>query len=512
MRTGILESAGKVLLRAVVGLVVSGLYACGSSSAPSPAADTAPIPVAQKLSQTGRWFTDEQGRVVVIHGTNMINKLPPYYPAALGFGDKDLGFLAKNGFNGIRLGFIWAGVEPQPGQYDDAYIDRMAALAAQVESYGLLPLMNFHQDGYSAVYGGEGAPAWASLSDGVPGSPLPPPANVLPGASIANENFWMNAKGPDGIGLQDHFAAAWQHVAQRLHADSRIIYELYNEPSPGYVDLALCAQPLGCPEFDAGILAPFYKKLLQPIRQIDATRLIMVEPNAFFDLGMNTWLPSLDDPQVGFAFHDYCVLGSLGIPLPSGLPIPSIPCDQLIAIPLSDAQAHFNSTGEANLMNELGAGDTDDDDASLLDQSDQQMLSWMHWAYWAQDFGKPSTYGLVNDPAKEPAGDNLKQNLLTVLSRPSPRLIAGTPQNWSWDPAASTFKAAYSTARADGGGSFPAGTVSSFFIHPRFFPKGYQVQVTGGTVVSAANATWLQVAGLAGAGSVALTVTPIAVH
>src|SRR6185295_6057651 len=135
-------------------------------------------------------------------------------------------------------------VEPSPGEYDDAYIDRLAALASLAEKHGLLPVLNFHQDGYSEVYGGNGAPAWASISYGVPGTPLPPPANVLPGAAIANENFWANTAGPDGIGLQDHYAAAWQHVAERLKGDSHIVYELYNEPSPGFVDVALCALPI----------------------------------------------------------------------------------------------------------------------------------------------------------------------------------------------------------------------------------------------------------------------------
>lgn len=495
----------KISRNLVVSLAIAGLCACGSSSTPQMASNASPIPVAQTLSQTGRWFTDEQGRVVIIRGTAMLNKLTPYYPAALGFGDKDLSFLAENGFNGIRIGFIWAGVEPSPGQYDDAYIDQIAALAAQAESYGLLPVIDFHQDSYSEVYGGEGAPAWASISYGVPGLPQ---IFGLPGASIANENFWLNTKAPDGIGLQDHYAAAWKHVAERLQADSHAVFEPYNEPSPGIVDFPVCAQPVGCPEFDSGLLAPFYKKVIQSIRPSNPTRLLMVEPNALFDLGMNTWLPSMDDPQVGFAFHDYCVVADVGIPLPSGLPIPAIPCDQLVAIPLTDAQAHFNSTAEANLMDEFGAGDTDGDIADLLDQSDQQMLSWMHWAYWAQDYGKPSAYGLVNNLNDPPSGTNLKQGLLAVLSRPSPRLIAGTPQSWNWDSSTSTFKAAYSTARADGSGSFPAGAVSTFFLHPRFFPNGYQVQVTGGTVVSAAGASWLQVAALAGADSVTLTITP----
>ncbi len=489
----------------VAGLAIAGLCACGSGtdvSAVGDAGGAVQLAVPQKLSRTGAWFTDEQGRVVVIHGTNMINKLAPYAPDALGFGEKDLSFLAENGFNGIRLGFIWAGVEPQPGQYDDAYIDRLMATIAAAESHGLVPLVNFHQDGYSKVYGGEGAPDWASLSDGVPGSPLPAPANVLPGASIANENFWANTAGPDGIGLQDHYAAAWRHVAERLKADSRIVFELYNEPSPGYVDVAPCALPTGCPEFDLLKLEPFYQRVLEAIRPVDPTRLIFVEPTALFDLGAMTWLPSTADPNVAFAFHDYCALDE------AGLPLPPQGCEQIDAIPLANAQSHFNSTGEPNLMNEFGAFMKDESVASLLDQADQQMLSWMHWAYWAQDFGQPATYGLVNDPSKPPEGDNVKQGLLDVLTRPSPRVIAGTPKSWSWNASTSTLQASYSTARADGNGNFPAGAVSTFFIQPRFFPNGYRVQVTGGEVTSAANAALLTIVALPESSTVAVSVGP----
>jgi len=496
----------KIALVACLGLAVTGPSAFNASSAtPAPApASTSAFPAPQALNHTGRRFTDEQGRVVVMHGTNMINKLAPYTPDALGFGAKDLQFLADNGFNGIRLGLTWAAVEPQPGVYDNTYIDKIVALAAQAEQYGLTPVVNFHQDGYSEQYGGNGAPGWASISYGIPGLTfLPPPANVLPGAAIANENFWANAKASDGIGLQDHFAAAWKHVAQRFGSDTGTVFELYNEPSTGIVDIAPCVLPICCPLFDMFKLAPFYHRVLKAVRQVDPTRLVMVEPNAFFGLDARTWLPSMNDPQVGFAFHDYCATSL--VPLP--IPLPGV-CDLLTGITLSNAQAHFASTGEPMNMNEFGAGDSDATVSSLLDRADQQMLSWMHWAYWAQDFGKAATYGLVNDPSKAPEGDNVKQGLLTVLTRPSPRVVAGTPQGWSWNATASTFKASYATARADGHGTFPAGATSEFFVHPRFFPNGYQVQVTGGQVTSAPDASWLMIASAPGASQVTVTVTP----
>src|SRR5919202_6018874 len=78
-----------------------------------------------RLGHAGRWITDADGRVVVLHGVNMVNKQRPYVPADTGFGDDDARFLADNGFNTVRLGVIYAALEPRPGQYDDAYLGRI---------------------------------------------------------------------------------------------------------------------------------------------------------------------------------------------------------------------------------------------------------------------------------------------------------------------------------------------------------------------------------------------------
>lgn len=495
----------KMTLTFVLCLALVGLSACGARSPSVDGAGATAVEVPKNLKRTGRWFTDEKGRVMVMHGTNMVHKLPPYFPQALGFGDKDLAFLAENGFNSIRLGFSWAGVETSPGVYDDAYIKQIVDLAAAATRHGLLPVVNFHQDGYAEKYGGNGAPEWACIDYGVPGSGLPSAAGVLPGSSIAFENFWANTAASDGLGLQDHYAAAWKHVAQKFKNDPHSVFEIYNEPSPGYVDVAVCPLPIGCVGFDTTKLAPFNLKVLQAIRQVYPERLVFVEPNAFFGLGTSarTWLPTTGDPNVGFAFHNYCATDLTGLPIPGA-------CDLVSGLTMSNAQAQFDATGETLLMNEFGAFMSPESVAIQLDQSDEMMLSWMHWAYWAQDFGEVATYGLSNDLSKAPEGDNIKQDLLKVLTRPSPRLVAGTPQNWSWDSSTSTFNAAYSTARADGSGKFATNAVSTFFVHPRFYPNGYQVQVTGGKVVSAKNAAWLQIAALAGAEAITVTVTPLA--
>ena len=64
------------------------------------------------LSASGRWITDARGRVVILHGLNMVYKRPPYAPHAVGFGADDARFLRYNGFNTVRLGLIYKAVEP----------------------------------------------------------------------------------------------------------------------------------------------------------------------------------------------------------------------------------------------------------------------------------------------------------------------------------------------------------------------------------------------------------------
>ena len=124
------------------------------------------------LSNTGRWITDARGRVVILHGLNMVYKLPPYEPGAVGFGADDAGFLRRNGFNTVRLGLIHKAVEPQPGQYDSAYIDAIRSTERMLAARGIFSLLDFHQDLYNEKFEGEGFADWAVLDDGLPAEPL----------------------------------------------------------------------------------------------------------------------------------------------------------------------------------------------------------------------------------------------------------------------------------------------------------------------------------------------------
>ena len=80
---------------------------------------------ASRAIPSGQWIVDGSGRVLVLHGLNMVYKRAPYAPDHVGFGRDDARFLARQGFTTVRLGLIWKAVEPQPGVYDDAYLARI---------------------------------------------------------------------------------------------------------------------------------------------------------------------------------------------------------------------------------------------------------------------------------------------------------------------------------------------------------------------------------------------------
>src|SRR5205085_8209759 len=146
-----------VALLAVLGLIAAPASA-RSSEHPS-------------IGHNGRWFTDASGRVVIFHGVNMVMKVPPYQPSAMGFGDDDAALLAHEGFNTVRLGLILKGLEPKPGVFNDAYLNAYLATVRTLGAHGIKVLVDFHQDLFNERFSGEGLPDWMVQDDGLPAVP-----------------------------------------------------------------------------------------------------------------------------------------------------------------------------------------------------------------------------------------------------------------------------------------------------------------------------------------------------
>jgi endoglycosylceramidase len=148
-------------MSSVRSLAVLAAVAALAPAAPSASA-AAGAAVAGPVRRAGTWLVDRQGRVVVAHGFNVVRKYPPFVRTEFGAGDARL--LASEGFTVARIGFIWEGVEPQPGRYDDAYIARILRLDALLARHGIRTMVDFHQDAWSRAalttpFFGDGAPA-----------------------------------------------------------------------------------------------------------------------------------------------------------------------------------------------------------------------------------------------------------------------------------------------------------------------------------------------------------------
>jgi len=469
--------------------------ACLAALAPATPAPAAAPPA--RFGHAGRWITDAQGRVVVGHGFNMVYKLPPYDPAAAGFGADDAAFLAREGFNVVRVGVIWKAVEPRPGVYSDAYLRRIAATVRTLAAHGILSLLDFHQDLWNERFQGEGAPDWAVQDDGLPNPRNGFPANYYtnPALQRALDHFWENSPGPGGIGLQDRYAAAWRHVAGVFRSMRGVLgYELINEPAPGASFLS-CIGASGCPAFDAELTA-FDRRVARAIRTVDRRTLIFSEPAIGFDFGAQTHVGAPASGPAGFAFHDYCLAAS-----PNGCP--SEP--QAFA----NALAHVARTREALILTEFGSNPYPGDLTGMVALADRDMVPWTEWAYCPCDDPTGRTPDpLVLDPRKPPRGSNLGRLALSTLVEPFPQLVAGTPLSWGYDRPSATFRLRYSTARAGAGARFRAGSVTIVAVPAASYHGRYRVRIRGARVVSPAGAPTLRLASCPGARVVSATLTP----
>jgi endoglycosylceramidase len=473
----------------------------GTAAAPAGTTSAAVLPAAP-IGHAGRWITDATGKVVLVSGVNMVNKIAPYTPAADGFGDADAAFLADNGLDAVRVGVLWAGAEPRPGVFDDSYLASIKSTVDTLASHGIVSLLDFHQDMYNETFQGEGEPAWAIDDDGLPAQPRTGfPGNYfdMPALQASYDNFFANAT-VGGQGLEDWYAGMVRHVAAYLGGDPGVLgYDLFNEPSPGTA-LATCFTPLvGCPGLDSE-LTSFYAKVGQAVRQVNPSSLLFGEPWMSFDVGAPSALGSTGDPEQGFSFHDYCPSDDLSTYL-------NVTCPPFNAAVFTNAETVSARTGDALLLTEFGATSDPGVLSSVVSDAAQDKVGWTEWAYCqCSDPTGQAGEGLVNSASAAPTGSNVNTAVLDALAVPHPELVAGTPRAYGYDPSTSTFTLTYSTRRADGRGAFPDGSQSDVAVPAVQYPSGYAVEVSGGKVTASAGV--LTVASCPGATTVTVTVKP----
>lgn len=192
-----------------------------------------------KIKLKGKWFVDQDDRVVVLHGINAVEKKFPWVPdyGYINLKNKtQLTYLKNWGFNVVRLGFMWSGLYPQKGQINLTYVEEMKGIIETLDSFGIYVIIDLHQDMMSSKFNSyDGVPLWV-LNE------IPNPKHAYPWP-FKSQNIGFGAYATEACGFafeclykninnfRDYFIQYWVTIAQIFSNTSSILaYELINEP------------------------------------------------------------------------------------------------------------------------------------------------------------------------------------------------------------------------------------------------------------------------------------------
>jgi endoglycosylceramidase len=507
-------------------LLVPGLPASASSI---PRADPASGPVGPLRSLGGPALIDRDGRTVLLHGVDLVYKVPPYEVEVQGTGPNVLTApeaqrMAQLGFNVVRLGIIWKGLEPGTDPINDpaicksgapgtsgsdqfsakrfnAYMDRLEATVSLLARYGISSLIDMHQDVYNEAFGGEGAPNWAVCTDGITPRPQRHVDNwsvnyAGPGVGVAYDHFWEN----DVVGnLQGQFDQIWTRVAARFRGNPWIVgYDPFNEPYGS----GLTRDPVN-PAFDAE-LECFYTGRAHPgldqsgqrvtcpaddpevgliprIEAADPTHLVAYEGNYGTDSGVPNYIGAMDYPRLVLNFHDYCFLHVPNGPEPPNFASTCGPLESAVFAQHSQERANDATAAQPGgpgwLLTEFGATTDTADLARVTSDANANLVGWIYWQ-WINYDDPTGSHSSALWPPRAATGSQLQ-----VLSETYASAVAGTPTAMTFDPTTGAF-----TLRYEANPKITAPTVVVVPVSTHY-PHGYCLQVVGARVTSRPGAT-----------------------
>ncbi len=462
-------------------LLASGvlLSACGEEPATTP-----PTP---PLERPARFFTDDTGRALILHGFNVESAAKGSAQA----GDHQPRLsereveIARNewGFTLMRHLIFWGAIEPTMGSYDEAYLDAVEERLDWYAAHGVRCTLDMHQDLYSWQIGGydtggNGFPLWAAMTTNQdPIMPTTPWSLVYfhPRVTEAFDNFWSYA-GPYRM-LQDRYAAAWVHVAERFRDHPAVLgYDLINESFPGS-DLD-GAEP-GEPQLEAGSsyrfdreeLAPFYQRVIDAIRTVDDDTWILYQGRfGAPGEGSPNYLPRLHDPRAGEdrlaqSPHLYSIAyENFGVYEPAD----DRTLERWEAVRATEMRDHDTPMlcGEWGLDQTFPGADLYTE--KLLTMADRMMIGWTYWS-WDSD-GSWSAFDRTGDPLEPFAERPLMDRLVRVY----PLAIAGRPVEYDYDPATRIFRLVFDDVE----GVTYGNTTEIFVPVDRIYPEGYYVSLS----------------------------------
>eukprot|EP01102_Stenamoeba_stenopodia_P008003 TRINITY_DN2266_c0_g1_i1.p1 TRINITY_DN2266_c0_g1~~TRINITY_DN2266_c0_g1_i1.p1 ORF type:complete len:535 (-),score=83.50 TRINITY_DN2266_c0_g1_i1:97-1647(-) len=423
-----------------------------------------------KVDTRNQQLVDQYGRQRIFHGVNVVYKEFPWHPSngtfdpQLSLNDEDIQNLVEWGFNFVRLGVMWPGVEPSRNEVNQTYLEVMSNFVDKLYANGIYVLIDFHQDLISRFYCGEGIPDWVvvnSTSWGqfpmpITDSPYPTEPNGYPALSTCLQKEFATYYFSHSVGLefqalydnssdlQNRFAYYWSNVSATFASNPGVIgYELINEPWPGdiYGDPRLLVDRGYA---DRVNLAPLYERLNSVIRANDNDHIIFFErtlADLLGGIGLETGPggPDYKDRQV-YSYHIYCApKNSSGDP-------------GNIAVCIAEDYFFFDTDisdwrrlGCGAFMTEFGAVDDAKIAVEMLTDLTSIADSLSHsWAYWAfKDFHDITTSSQLE--SFYDTDGNLEIPKVKALSRTYPRAVAGEIVTYKFAPETSTFTLVYFT-------------------------------------------------------------------
>ena len=274
------------------------------------------------FGQNNTFVRLDDGRYAIFHGVNVVVKLPPFIPDTekfdpyISFTDKDIEILKNLGMNLVRLGIIWESIEYSEKSYNTTHLKKMSEIVKKLEENGITVIIDAHQDMFSRLFCGEGAPKfyteklsytkdcntnlisrffgllsacmplsknnWRYNEEGYPliedcvaGSFID--YHKSPELMSIYDSFFKNENG-----VLDAFVEFWKKVAEEFKGKKNVLgYDIWNEPwaSNLWTDL----KSLLPGYIDNHILIDFYSRIDEGISKVDPDYTMLFQPIPFPD-------------------------------------------------------------------------------------------------------------------------------------------------------------------------------------------------------------------------------------
>lgn len=325
------------LLGMLIGMALSGCMD-SNDGGQDPGQSTRLSPLHAELDPiNGGRFVDAEGREVILSGVN-INSLGEYWQydpdiiPVFPFDESYVDRFTDIGWNIVRLVLTWSFVEPAPGEYDEAYLDRIEEVVRLFESHGIYTIIDLHQDAWGISLGAredescpegsrpaggwDGAPEWATLHKNaprcVPIHPLFGEREFSPAVMEAFLAFWKDEAGPGGVGIQTRYHSMLSHLAQRFSRHDAVAgYDILNEPNAWSGEILALVSPALKLEDQTEYLSQFTQRAFDAIREGEReanspNRLVFFEPSPDWAQWPGALRPRFEhDGQVVYSPHIY---------------------------------------------------------------------------------------------------------------------------------------------------------------------------------------------------------------